>query len=210
MIVVIMMNNLKLLRNEKDLSTQALSKILNINHTTLNRLENGVTSLNEDYIKIFCKFYNVTSDYLLGLSDIKNDDNSKVAIPLYSFTDYDNGPLYSIMDYLPDGTSLENIFFVDIPNDDFSLYPFLNGGSRVLISKIPVNNKFQMCYHYVTIKGQKIFAIKYYLKINDAHCVFDEFDGYKNMLFIKPQNIIGFVKKIIVVFSDKDNDRIIE
>lgn len=66
------MNNLRKLRNIKKLSVRDLAARVNINSSTLSRIENEETSFNTDYIKILTKFFNVSSDYLLGLSDIPN------------------------------------------------------------------------------------------------------------------------------------------
>lgn len=82
---VIYLNKLKELRNIKKLTTRELSEIVNINHSTITNIENGKTSFSDSYIKIFASFFNVSSDYLLGISDIKKQ-NKIVAeeIPVYS------------------------------------------------------------------------------------------------------------------------------
>lgn len=61
------MNNLKKLRESKNLTTRELAVQVNINQSTITNLENGKTSLNDQYIAIFTEFFGVSADYLLGL-----------------------------------------------------------------------------------------------------------------------------------------------
>lgn len=104
------MNNLKVLRNEKELSTQALSKLLNINHTTINRLENGVTALNDTYIIIFANFYNVSADYILGLSKLKCTQNLLI--------EYSMALEKELTTYKNKNTILKKIINIDIPHKE--------------------------------------------------------------------------------------------
>lgn len=67
------MTNLKKLREEKKITLRELAEKVNINYTALSRIETGNRNLNDEDIKILCKFFHVTSDYLLGLTDNKNE-----------------------------------------------------------------------------------------------------------------------------------------
>jgi SOS-response transcriptional repressor LexA len=84
------MNNLKKLRIDKNLTVRELSSLVNINYATLSRLENEESHFNNDYIKVLSGFFNVTSDYLLGITDSLNQtrrfDKAIQAekIPVYS------------------------------------------------------------------------------------------------------------------------------
>ena len=66
------MNRLKQLRNEKRLTLRELAPLVNISFPNLSAMENGKIGISNDNIDIFCKFYHVSSDYLLGLTDIRN------------------------------------------------------------------------------------------------------------------------------------------
>lgn len=68
------MNKLKILRTNRKLTTRELATLVNINHSTITNLETGKTALNDNYIKVFCDFFNVSSDYLLGLN-LNNSSN---------------------------------------------------------------------------------------------------------------------------------------
>lgn len=66
------MNNLQKLRKEKKLTLTSLSNETGIKRTTLSHIENNKQLLNADEIKILCEYFNVSADYLLGFSNVKN------------------------------------------------------------------------------------------------------------------------------------------
>lgn len=46
-----------------------LGKILNMSQKKISRLETGRVQITPDEIEIYCRFFNVSSDYLLGFTD---------------------------------------------------------------------------------------------------------------------------------------------
>ena len=60
---------LKELREENNLSMKKLSETVNIGIASISRWEKGLTIVNADQLIIFAKFFNVSADYLLGLTD---------------------------------------------------------------------------------------------------------------------------------------------
>lgn len=60
---------LKLLRVEKGLTQMQLAKETNISQTAISAYEKRRNRPSDDIIILFCKYFKVTSDYLLGLSD---------------------------------------------------------------------------------------------------------------------------------------------
>ena len=63
------MNRLKELRNEFNLSYRELSALTDLNYSLINRLELGKQRMIPTHVDILSKFFQVTSDYLLGMSD---------------------------------------------------------------------------------------------------------------------------------------------
>ena len=59
---------LRNLREDRDLTQQDLADVLKIGRTMYRRYETGETEIPIRHLKVLCKFYSVTSDYLLGLS----------------------------------------------------------------------------------------------------------------------------------------------
>lgn len=71
------MNKIKNLREENDIKQEELSKILNVQRSNVSKYETGKILLREDQIVNLCKFFNVSADYLLGLSSIKDSTNTE-------------------------------------------------------------------------------------------------------------------------------------
>ena len=65
------MNRIRDLRKEHKLSQQELAKQLGVNQTAVSQWERGVTTPSSTVMVDLCKLWNVTPDFLLGLSDEK-------------------------------------------------------------------------------------------------------------------------------------------
>ena len=63
------MNRIKKLRQEKDLSQKELADMIPVNQTAISQWERGVTSPNPAALKILCKIFNTTSDYILNFDN---------------------------------------------------------------------------------------------------------------------------------------------
>ena len=57
------------LREEKNLSTKALGKLLGVSDATISRWENDVNEITADKLVKVALFFKVSSDYLLGLEN---------------------------------------------------------------------------------------------------------------------------------------------
>lgn len=62
-------NRLKDLREDKDLTQDALVAILKMNKTTYTRYEQGVCDMPLEFAKKIADFYNVSLDYIAGIID---------------------------------------------------------------------------------------------------------------------------------------------
>ena len=71
------MNRLKKLRLEKNESLESISKILNVTLQTISNYENGKREMTPNTIIKLAEYFNVSTDYLLGKSDIRNPDELK-------------------------------------------------------------------------------------------------------------------------------------
>lgn len=60
---------LKELRNENNLSAKKLAQILNVSDSTVIRWEKEEIVPSIEHLKNIAQFFNVSSDYLLGLTD---------------------------------------------------------------------------------------------------------------------------------------------
>lgn len=62
---------LKELRSSRNLTQTALAKETGISQSAINKWELGERKITQDYILILCKFFGVSSDYLLGIVDFE-------------------------------------------------------------------------------------------------------------------------------------------
>ncbi len=60
---------IKELREDNDELQKNLAELLSTTQQHYSRIENGMTEITADRIILLAKHYNVTSDYILGLSD---------------------------------------------------------------------------------------------------------------------------------------------
>lgn len=58
---------IKELREDRDLSQQKIAEVLDTTQQVYSRYENGVNEMPIRHLITLCKFYNVSSDYVLGL-----------------------------------------------------------------------------------------------------------------------------------------------
>lgn len=106
-------NRLKDLRKEKGLTTRELAEIYGVSHASISRAETGDRNLNEQDIEFFTKFFDVSADYLLGISnerkntiqiiDMTNakDGVTKVQMDvLKKIEDLNEKDIEKIMDYI--------------------------------------------------------------------------------------------------------------
>lgn len=66
------MNRLKFLREEKGLFQKDIAKLLNVSVPAVNQYESGKRDMSTDTLIILSEYFGVTTDYLLGKTDIKN------------------------------------------------------------------------------------------------------------------------------------------
>lgn len=72
-------SHIKALRTEHGLTQEELSDILDINRTTIGKYESGAIVPSGAYAKRLSQFFNVSTDYILGLTDEKRFDVSKLS-----------------------------------------------------------------------------------------------------------------------------------
>jgi transcriptional regulator with XRE-family HTH domain len=60
---------LKELRTEKGLSTLALGKAIGVSDSAICNWENNINDIKSEYLIRIAKYFDVTTDYLLGLED---------------------------------------------------------------------------------------------------------------------------------------------
>ena len=73
---------LKKIRENKNFPQKQIADLLGVQRPNYSKIENNKQNLNPEQIKIFCEFFNVSADYILGievdhkktLSKLQQDD----------------------------------------------------------------------------------------------------------------------------------------
>lgn len=86
------MNRIKQLRNEKNINQDVLAKLLGLEIAGISKLETGRVPLKDEYIVKLSEYFGVSTDYLLGKSDIRNPEIQEDPLGLakigFSMKDY--------------------------------------------------------------------------------------------------------------------------
>lgn len=62
------MNRIRDLREDRDLTQAEIAKIIGTTQQQYSKIETGKADISGDKLKLLAKFYNVSVDYILGLS----------------------------------------------------------------------------------------------------------------------------------------------
>lgn len=73
---------MKYIREDKDLTQKQIAKILGVEHSTYTGWETGKDTIPLRKLSQLCDFYNVSIDYVTGLSNIKNYNITNTTINL--------------------------------------------------------------------------------------------------------------------------------
>lgn len=67
---------LQILRIKAKMTLEQVAKIMNTTHSTISRYENEKRKIDPETLAAFCKLYNVSADYILGLpKDLQYPDD---------------------------------------------------------------------------------------------------------------------------------------
>lgn len=95
---VLFKDRLVLLRKEKKLTQYDLATKLGFSRGQVGNYEQGTREPDQETLLKIASFFEVSTDYLLGLTDIMNHNNIQATIALSSNTDYDDLPKEAIDD----------------------------------------------------------------------------------------------------------------
>lgn len=70
-----MVNRLKKLRNNQNITQKELASFLGINQNTYSYWENGKVKIDSDSLSKLSNYFDVSIDYILGISDQKKEDD---------------------------------------------------------------------------------------------------------------------------------------
>ena len=135
---------LKSLRKDKKLTQRELGKHFNLSQSSIAFYEKGEREPDFSTLIKFADFFNVSTDYLLGISFTPNSDH-KVSIPLIDGIQYSKGETNLLVNetaypYIPSKTLLENdkkLFLYKITDDSMKDAGIINGATVLLEKDAP-------------------------------------------------------------------------
>ena len=88
------------LREELGLSQKDLAQKINLNVSVMNRIEVGTRPMRDDEIKTLANFFNVSTDYLLGNSNVRSVIETTAAHMLNPYEEFDADTESKIKEYI--------------------------------------------------------------------------------------------------------------
>ena len=130
------MNRIKQLRNEKNINQDVLAKLLGLEIAGISKLETGRVPLKDEYIVKLAEYFGVSTDYILGKSDNRNNDIAVSKIPILGTVKagYDWLAEENIVDYITLKENIPNVgeyYALRITGD--SMLPLLAEGDLVIV-----------------------------------------------------------------------------
>lgn len=133
------MNRIKQLRKEKNISQGKLAKILNVHQTAVSQWEQGRTTPDSQLLPAIASFFNVSTDYLLGISGDSAQAKNVIKAPVlgYVAAGIPIEAIEDIIDYEELNTAQFNpnyeYFGLKIQGD--SMMPRVQEGDTVIVRK---------------------------------------------------------------------------
>lgn len=73
-------NRIRELRKERSLSQEAFAQIFGVTQQSISRMESGAYDIPTDILIRMAEQFNITTDYILGLSDVKRSPDMQVRL----------------------------------------------------------------------------------------------------------------------------------
>lgn len=179
------MNRLRFLRNEKGESLEKIAKFLNVTIQTISNYETEKRDMTPDTILKLSEYFDVSTDYLLGKSDIKNNhsnidesDKKFYMCPVYGqiSAGQPNWAEECIEGRLPIDPDLMGIIN---PEEHFFLR--VNGES---MNKIIKNGAFALIHKQDIVEDGEIAAVL----VNGYDATLKKFTRQGDMIILEPQS----------------------
>lgn len=97
------MNRLRELRKEKGMTMKELGAHFNMSESSVSLYETGKRLLDQHLIELFSKFFDVSSDYLIGLTDERHKNIERISLDEATESEYD--PSSAVVEFNVEGTA---------------------------------------------------------------------------------------------------------
>lgn len=204
------------LRKEKNITLEKLAEMLKTTKATLSRYENGKRIPNIEFVEELAKIFNVSVDYLLGKTDIRNSDiltkaglvefdkSKTIPIPIIGSVRAGTNGILAYEEIL----GVENVeqdivkdeakyFFLRVKGD--SMYPEIQENDLVLVRQQSDVESGDIAV--VIVNGDE-GIVKKVVKRDNAIVLYSINPAYEPILITEPDQliIVGKVKRVVRVY----------
>lgn len=204
------------LRKEKNITLEKLAEMLKTTKATLSRYENGKRIPNVEFVEELTKIFNVSVDYLLGRTNIRNSDiltkaglvefdkSKTVPIPIIGSVRAGTNGILAYEEIL----GVENVeqdvikdeakyFFLRVKGD--SMYPEIQEGDLVLVRQQSDVESGEIAV--VIVNGDE-GIVKKVVKKDNAIVLYSINPVYEPIIITNPDEliIVGKVKRVVRVY----------
>lgn len=204
------------LRKEKNITLEKLAEMLKTTKATLSRYENGKRIPNIEFVEELAKIFNVSVDYLLGKTDIRNldiltkaglvefDKSKTIPIPIIGSVRAGTNGILAYEEIL----GVENVeqdivkdeakyFFLRVKGD--SMYPEIQENDLVLVRQQSDVESGDIAV--VIVNGDE-GIVKKVVKRDNAIVLYSINPAYEPILITEPDQliIVGKVKRVVRVY----------
>lgn len=174
------MNRLKFLRNEKKKTLEDIANFLNVTLQTISNYENEKRDMSPTTIIKLAQYFNVSTDYLLGKTDIRNSELSSnfKLLPVYGqiSAGVPNWAVENIEGHLPVDIELMKI-------DNLQDYFFLHVKGESM-NKIVKNDAFALIHKQDTVENGEIAVVL----VNGYDATLKKFTKQNDLIILEPQS----------------------
>lgn len=204
------MNRIKFLRKEKGIYQKDLAKLLDVSIPAINYYENEKRSLDTNSALILAEYFNVSVDYLLGKSNIRNSESIKktnLKIPVLGIVKagYDYLAEENVIGYVTvNDSSLKNEDFFALKVKGDSMVPDIYENDIAIIKK---QNDFENGDYVVALINGDEATIKKAYKTDTGLLLQPSNSSFVPLIFDKkdidtlPVKIIGVLYNITRSFK---------
>jgi repressor LexA len=210
------MNRIKYLRAEKGISQNELAKALGLTQQAISAYENGLREPDLETLQKIADFFDVSLDYLLGRTDIRNSDiltkaglvefdkSKTVPIPIIGSVRAGTNGILAYEEIL----GVENVeqdiikdeakyFFLRVKGD--SMYPEIQEGDLVLVRQQSDVESGEIAV--VIVNGDE-GIVKKVVKKDNAIVLYSINPAYDPIIITNPNEliIVGKVKRVVRVY----------
>lgn len=183
-------NRIKLLREEKQISQFELANIISISPSAIGMYERDEREPNDEIKIKLAEYFNVSTDYLLGKTDMRNETNEKAHIYMCPVYGKISAGQPNWAEECIEGRLPIDIDLMDIINPEECFFLRVNGES---MNKVIKNGAYALIRKTDFVKNDEIAVVL----INGYDATLKKFFKQGDLIILEPMsNDSSFIKQV--------------